>query len=272
MVVETGIRSIDQPVLDGLWTITLGSSTRFHSRKHHQALLVPDPVPVSQPQPPGGNRHTQPKCNAHVGEGTITPAVSIDNFVTFFLFLTFDYISLHQNTPGPSKFRNNRRFSRTGARGAADSHEKLAIFGRWKEGTPTFQVNSRRYNNNVIPYPVKPFISFHIISPKQPPKPAAMGASEPCTLTTIDTALMHPLFSGGLHFIAQKAAATRVFCEKSRLPRLKLSSDPEMNTKNGEKRGVRTAKTSWNQGGVARRLQRLAKHVRSSAFRRGFAT
>jgi hypothetical protein len=104
MVVETGIRSIDQPVLDGLWTITLGSSTRFHSRKHHQALLVPDPVPVSQPQPPGGNRHTQPKCNAHVGEGTITPAVSIDNFVTFFLFLTFDYISLHQTHPDHRNF------------------------------------------------------------------------------------------------------------------------------------------------------------------------
>jgi hypothetical protein len=92
------------------------------------------------------------KCNAELGQTTLTYAASTDSMRTFFLFLTLAFNSLHENAPASAKFYRNGR-SPGGAREDGSNlrqnltvfDQNLAVFGGWKGGSPNLHPNLSSY-------------------------------------------------------------------------------------------------------------------------------
>ena len=122
------------------------------------------------------------KCNAKSARTGLSSPESTDNMLTFFVFLTPAYISLHENAIAPDKFRRNGR-SQGGTRGdrpnpgknLAISDQNLAVFGKWKGAT--FHLNRDKYTCYGNWTCQKPFISFHALSPAGTPRAPEVPSS-----------------------------------------------------------------------------------------------
>ena len=108
------------------------------------------------------------KCNVQFARPDLSFAASTDSMLTFFLFLSPDYISLHENAPAPPKFRRNGRIQEEAVedrsnllQNVAIFEQNLTLFGRSKGVGPTFHLNRPRDNSYWNWTSLTPFISFH---------------------------------------------------------------------------------------------------------------